>query len=220
MNLSSKENPIDYNSYSYLQKRWFSYWYQIKEVHACKDVKTILEIGPGNNIVSNILKNMGYDVKTADNDPIIPSDYTLDIRDISDTIKTQFDLIMCCQILEHIPFQDIPNVLRNLRKLSRKYLLITLPYTSIGTFKPYINIKLLPFLQPIRWIKFFDLFPKEHKLNRSGGHYWEIGKKDYPIRRIIHTLSESGWIIKKHEPIFENPYHYLFMCERKDDANT
>lgn len=213
----SPNNPkTEYDSFEYLRKRWFSYWYQIKEVYACKGIRTILEVGPGNRIVTDVLIKMGYDVKTVDNDPNVLSDYHVDIRTITDKIKMRFDLVLCCQVLEHIPFEDIFQVLRNFQNIANNYLVVTLPYTSLGTFKPYMDVKLLPFLGSIRWIRVFDMLPQKQLLARPGGHYWEIGKKGYPLVRILTLLRQSGWRVTKHYLIFENPYHYMFVCERLD----
>lgn len=204
-----------YHTFSYLQKRWFSYWYQIKEVHELSNAHTVLEIGPGNMIVTHVLRKMGYEVTTADLDPNVRADINADVRTITSATQQTYDVILCCQILEHIPFEDFSRTVRNLSTLSKHALIITLPYTSLGTFKPFVHLKLLPFLTSLRWMRFYNLFPKTHLLNRHGGHYWEIGKKTYPLSRIMDTIEQSGWNIKKHYPIFENPYHYLFVCEKQ-----
>lgn len=210
------EEGVDYNSIKYLSKeRWFSYWYQFFEVTDQDHVSSVLEIGPGNNIVTNVLRQMGYQVKTADCDETLAPDYIIDIKYLTSSVQEKFDLILCCEMLEHIPFEDLGKTLTDFASLSEKYLIITLPYTSHGTFTPRFFIKVFPFLKPFIWIKKIVLFPKEHSLNRQGGHFWEIGKKGYPLSRIINELEQHSWNVVRHYPLFENPYHYLFVCEKK-----
>lgn len=213
----NEQQLVDYTSIQYLYKgRWISYWYQIFEVTSCRPVHTILEVGPGNMIVTNVLRHMGYMVKTIDEDARVSPDYETDIRNLASYVKERFDLIVCCQTLEHIPFDDVRNILKEFWKTSKLFLIVTLPYTSLGVFKPHLVIKLLPFLKPFRWIKIFDVFPKTHHLNRPGGHHWEIGKKGYPLKKILRIFAETGWRIEKHYPIFENPYHYMIVCRKNE----
>lgn len=202
-----------YFTMNYLYKgRWISYWYQLKEITNLKGVKSILDIGPGNKIVSNILLQMGYNIKTLDIDSQTEPDIVADIKNIQEFVKDKFDLIICCQVLEHLPYSDFTLILKNLYQLTKKYLILTLPYTSKGTFKLYYECKILPFIKPVSWIEIFNFFPKKHIFN--GQHYWEIGKKGYQLKRILTDINENGFKIITNYPIFENPYHYLIIAEK------
>lgn len=210
-----QNEDVDYQSSTYLSKsRWISYWYQINEAHQTSTGASVLEIGPGNNLVTNVLRGMGHQVKTADVDEKTKPDYLTDIRHLSDTVREQFDTVLCCEILEHIPFKDFVIVLRDLLKVSRTHLVVTLPYTTKGTFTPYFVIKFLPYMKPISWLHIFPLFTHAHLPTHPHGHQWEIGKQDYPLKKIQACFKAAGWSIKKQYPIFENPYHYLFVCEK------
>jgi hypothetical protein len=205
-----------YTSMSYLSKaRWNSYWYQIKEMAGLEGVNRVLEVGIGNAIVSSVLTDMGYDVETLDEDTQTKPDYVCDIRSIPQTVHESFDAVLCCQTLEHIPYKDVPGVLTDFHQVSNKYLVMTLPYTSLGTYKPRIFFNLFPFLPAFQWINCFDVFPKEHPGLLPGGHYWEIGKKDYKLEVILKLFAKTGWLVTKHYPIFENPYHYMIVCQKK-----
>ena len=56
-------------------------------------------------------------------------------------------------------------------------------------------------------------FQKKHSFN--GEHYWEIGKRGYPARRIRAVLVRYGAIRKEFVP-FENQYHHFFVIEKSD----
>lgn len=202
-------------SMNYLYKgRWNSYWYQIKELSSLEGVKSILEIGPGNKIVYNVLAGMGYEVKSMDVDEQIKPDFIADIMTLPDLPKNRFDLVLCAEVLEHLPYLNFPRALGNLYQLTKRYLVITLPYTSKGTFKPYLKINLIPFLRPISWLKIFNLFPREHIV--GGEHCWEIGKRGYKLGEILEDIRKSGFKIIRRYPIFENPYHYMIVCEKRE----
>lgn len=203
----------NYFTMDYLSRgRWISYWYQLKEVTSLADVKSILEIGPGNKIVSRILSKIGYKVKIMDLDANANPDFVQDIRNLENVPLNSFDLILCCQVLEHIPHADFCRALKNLQNLSKRYLIISLPYTSRGTFKPYLKLKVIPFLKPVSWIRIFNIFPQQHSFH--GQHYWEIGKRGYKLKKILEDISNCGFKIRRHYPIFENPYHYMIICEK------
>ncbi len=202
-----------YLTSSYLNKRrWISYWYQIQEISSLQGVHSILEIGPGNKIVADTFCKMGYYVKTLDQDPQTQPDFVADIRNKQRFPKEDFDLILCCQVLEHLPFSNFVPILKNLYALTQKYLLLSLPYTSYGTFKPFLHVHLLPFLKPISWAAIFNLFPRSHIFNSQ--HCWEIGKKGYSLKKIFKDIEQGGFKIVKKYPIPENPYHYMIVCKK------
>ncbi|MDP2918242.1 MAG: methyltransferase domain-containing protein [bacterium] len=197
----------------YLNKRrWISYWHQIDEASALKNIHSILEVGPGNKIVADTLAKMGYAIQTLDNDPRSQPDFIGQIEKVKTLPDQKFDLVLASEVLEHIPYAEFPSALRNLRRLTKKYLLLTLPYTSRGTFKPYFHAHLWPFHKPISWSKIFNLFPRPHIFNNQ--HYWEIGKRGYPLKKVLQTIRNNNFTIIKHYPIPENLYHYLILCKR------
>ncbi len=205
----------NYTSIAYLSKqRWNSYWYQLYEVTQIPRVKTILEVGIGNTIVSSVLRQMGYVVETLDADANTHPTYVSDVRALTQTVQTTVDLVMCCQTLEHIPYKDVPQVLQNFRQVSNEHLIVTLPYSSIGSYKPRLLLKMLPYIKEFRWLGCFNLFPQPHPYTNPGGHYWEIGKKGYRLNDVLDLFPTNGWAIVKHYPLFENPYHYMIVCKK------
>jgi len=192
----------------YLHKnRWISYWYQFKEAVSLGG-KAILEVGPGNGIVANLLKNNGMDVKTVDSDRGNNPDYAEDISGNLSINENCFDTVLCCEVLEHLPYSKFSSALKNMWKISRKNVIITLPYTSKGTIRIRIHIP----LTSMSYLKLFTPFPQKHIV--EGEHYWEIGKEGYPLSRILGDIEVSGFKIKNHYPIYENPYHYMIICEK------
>ena len=72
-------------------KRWLSYWHQINEVLELNP-KNVLEIGVGNQIVSDCLKKQGLAVKALDIDKKLKPDLVADVNQMPLT-DNSFDLI-------------------------------------------------------------------------------------------------------------------------------
>ena len=192
-----------FSKYDY-KDRWISYWHQIDEVLKFEP-KTVLEIGIGNKTVTDYLKKQGIEVKTLD----ISKDFNPDF--IANVIKmplkdNSFDVILCAEILEHLPFDSFEKALLELKRVSRKYIVLSLPH-----FGPPIKFSFkIPFFKEIK-IAFKIPYPKKHKFH--GEHYWEIGKKDYPSSRIRKIIKKHFKIKKEFIP-FENQYHHFYILEK------
>lgn len=188
--------------------RFVSYFYQIDSVSRLNP-GNILEIGVGNGTVANYLKQNGFGVKTCDIDPDLKPDYVADIRKLP-LRDNDFDLVLACEILEHIPFEDVGAALEELRRVAKKHVVISLPYTSpyfecITKFtglnrlfgKDFLHfIFRIPFLQP----------------KYSPEHYWEMDGKNYPASKIRNLFKGKFKIIREVSPILVR--HYFFVLEK------
>lgn len=201
-----------YTTKRYLSKeRWFSYWYQINEIFKLRP-KSILELGPGNGVVTDLVKKMGIAIKTFDNDPENHPDYLGDISRLKKYSVSKSDLIIACQIFEHISYHDFLNNIEALREYSNQYALISLPYTKKGTIKISISLILEPLIQKLSWIKILTYRPAVWKYN--GIHHWEIGARGLTLKNVLTAITQRGWNILRHYPLRENPYHYFIICEK------
>ena len=198
----------DYLTPQYLNyQRWQSLWHQLDLTRQCSP-KTILEIGPGSYLLTHILKESGYRVTTFDNDPGTKPDKAGDIRKLSFQ-KNRFDLVICCQVLEHLPFKNFLPLLKKLKKTTKKHLIISLPEDSLSSLQ--FALKLIPFIPLVK--KIVNL-PRQKPLPKGGPHHWEINRPNYPLKKIIRTIEKSGFQIKKSFLVFENPYHRFFLLQK------
>lgn len=195
----------DFSHFKYdYQSRWMSYWYQINTVLELKP-KNVLEIGVGNKTVSNYLKNQGLEITTLDIDEKLKPDIVGDILKIP-LGDDSFDVVLCAEVLEHIPFEDFEKGLIELRRVTRKYVVLSLPH-----FGPPIKLSFkAPLIKEVK-VAFKIPLPIKHKLD--GGHYWEIGKKIYPLAKIKKIIKQYFKITKEFIP-FENQYHHFFILEK------
>ncbi|MBI4058327.1 class I SAM-dependent methyltransferase [Candidatus Gottesmanbacteria bacterium] len=198
-------DPRVYRTLDYIDKpRWNSYWQQMYEVNRTKP-KKVLEIGIGNSIVAMILHQLGFDLTTVDFDNRLHPDFVADIRQLPFSDNT-FDTVLCAEVLEHIPFSDFSAALKELHRVTKKYVIMTVPHDYLTYF--YISFKLIPYVRPL---SLFLTVPRAQKHAFDGQHYWEIGKRGYSLKRINQAISHAGLLIDKTYTMLENPNHRFFI---------
>ena len=202
MNGISKEK-YGFSKYDH-KNRWISYWHQIDEVLELKP-QSVLEIGVGNKVVSNYLKDQGVKVVTLDIDPNLKPDVTASAVKMP-LDSDSFDVVLCAEALEHLPFEQFEESLKELKRVSKKNIVLSLPHFGHSlkfSFK-------IPFIKEKK-ISVRLAFPIKHEFN--GEHYWEIGKRGYPPKKIRNILRKYFKIRKEFIP-FENQYHHFFVLEK------
>ncbi|MFC1791127.1 methyltransferase domain-containing protein [Gemmatimonadota bacterium] len=203
---------VDSSHYSYasyeVKSRFASYWHQIDEILRLNPQNT-LEVGVGSSFVSTYLKSLGLKVATYDIDPALAPDVvgsveTLPFQDAA------FDVVAAFQVLEHLPFERLPGILREFSRVSRSHLVLSLPDRRrfarfLVDFYPLVR-KEISFPIP-------QLHPKEHRFD--GEHFWELGKKGYPISALEASFSDSGWVLSREYRVPEKPFHHFFVLKRR-----
>ena len=189
------------------KERFCSYWHQIDEVLQLRASK-VLEVGVGNSFVNRYLKGVGTNVITLD--------IAYDLRpDVSGTVLTlpfrsdSFDAVTCYQVLEHLPYKDFSESLKELARVSQRHVIISLPDVTT-VYKVYIE---LPRIKPIKKL-IHHPFPRATTQVYNGAHYWEIGKNQYPLERIVRDIENSNLNITKTYRVFEFYYHRFFILSK------
>ncbi|MDQ8183728.1 class I SAM-dependent methyltransferase [Pelagicoccus sp. SDUM812005] len=193
---------------SYLaSRRIFSYAHQLSVISQY-DADSILEIGPGPGLVTQALRLEKYRVTTVDVQPELNPDIAASVLNLP-LDDSSFDLGLCCQVLEHLPFQKFTDALSELHRVTRCGLVLSLPDSSrsfslsgqipfFGRFSFQVAIPTIP---P-------PPFP-ESKLE-SMGHYWEIGFKGTTLSSVKQAITSSGFRIKRSWRVNELPWHRFF----------
>lgn len=197
--------------------RFISYFYQVHTAQEySKKGEKILEIGKGSGFFADYLKKLGCDVTTCDFDKNLSPDIVADIRSLP--IKdASFYLVTAFEVLEHIPYEDLPKALSELKRVSKKYVVISLPYRSTGwewvlKFPGIRTIFKKPFLS------FFLRLPLRFGgIEVSGQHYWEIDFWKYSLGKIRKLLEGNFRILKEIRPVLSH-YHLFFVLEKKDSS--
>lgn len=192
--------------------RWESYWTQIDEVLKTNP-KKILEVGRGSGLVNFTLNNFGTSAKTLDIDPGVRPDFIGDVRKIP-LKDNSFDTVLCSQVLEHLPFEDFGVSLRELKRVAKNYIVLSLPEPYTTYF--YLAFKLIPFYPKTTHLiktKLFPIFSPNFASNHS--HKWEIGRLGVNYQMVTTEIRNNGLTIVKSFCPPGNLYHRFFVLQKK-----
>lgn len=192
---------INYNN----KETWINFWYQVSLVLK-NNPQTVLEIGPGNKIVTDILKKEGIDVKTVDIDPDLEPDYVSSVDSLPFD-DDSFDLVLCSEVLEHLPYKLFQRSLKELKRVARNNVILCLPNAG-GVF--LLQFK-LPLIKKITLFFKLPFFWKKHKFN--GQHYWETGKQGFGLFKIKKDIQSAGFKIVDIKIHHDDPAHCFFILE-------
>lgn len=197
-------NNINYSFKKYVYpERWVSYWHQIDEVLKLTP-KNLLIIGSGDAMVSEVLKKYIKQVKTFDIESELEPNIIGSVDDIA-LPNNSFDVVLCCEVLEHLPFEKFEKCLKEIKRIAKKDVVLSLPH-----FGPPIKFSFkIPFIKEIK-IAFKVPYFIKHKPNE---HCWEIGKRGYSSRKIRQVIKKYFRIKKEFIP-FENQYHHFYVLEK------
>jgi SAM-dependent methyltransferase len=187
--------------------RWISYWYQIRKVLECNP-KNVLEIGPGNKSVTNALRKAGVEVTAVDIASDLQPDVIASVLELP-FAKNSFDVVLCAEVLEHLPFGEFSKALIEIHRISGRFAIVSLPHAGY-VFSLEFKI---PLLRKIELIWKLPFFWKIHVFN--GEHHWELGKRGYPVRRIKQIIVANGFGIRESGLHTDDPAHYFFVLEKQ-----
>ena len=202
-----------------------SYLFQMQMIKKLK-INSILEVGPGEGFCAINLSRAGYDYETLDYKALdvygFKLTYEQSLLDFdSENHPKKYDLTCAFQVLEHFEYDKFKANIKKLSDISKKYVFISLPYSCIG-FSFNLRLQISQILSLNKKIQFYIPTFKNNRKYREeyiknypfAIHYWEIGRKNFPLRKIINDLESLNLsIVKKiHGP---NPFHYFILCEKK-----
>lgn len=210
LKMKSQVEKNAYNFQSYCTKdRWCSYWYQINEVLILNPA-SVLEIGVGDKVLSSYLReHTNIEYKSMDLAADLSPDFLGSVDNMSNISDKSFDLVCAFEVLEHLPFEKFSQALSELKRVSRGWVIISLPHWG-RHFSLEIRI---PYFKKLHW-QFKVSFPKiRHEF--KGQHYWEIGKAEYGLKKIKQKIKNIGLEIVGDYVVFDSPYHHFFVLKTK-----
>ena len=144
MNKQVEKKHYDFNRYSYVG-RWASYYYQLCEVISLKP-NSILEIGVGDQVFCSYIKNnTNILYKNLDIAEDLGPDIVASVTDIPLDSKS-FDVVCAFEVLEHIPFELLDTALGEMSRVSKKYVLVSLPHFG-PAFLFMLKVPLMPLIR-------------------------------------------------------------------------
>lgn len=182
--------------------RFLSYWKQIELVMKRKP-KKILYVGVGTGFMPDYLKKCGYVVETADVDAQLKPDYVIEIGKLS-SLGKKYDLVMVCEVLEHIPLSDVPRALENIAAVARACI-ISVPENRS---KLWFSFK-IPLIPEQKLFIPLPFFPSKVT---NIYHYWELNPKTQ--KQLENAFLASGWRVCARERVVKLTSHMFYELER------
>ena len=210
-----------------LQDRWLSYYYQIKEATSLMEgeiCQSYLIIGAGDSIVPDVIKRVvlntigGVDeeqilVDTFDFDSSLLPTYEGDLREIARIVKKKYDCIICCQVLEHLPYDQFEGILRQLKGICNRRFILSLPQHRlpfvIDVETPWFRKALRCYIEK-SWVK---------SIPWNGQHYWEVGIRGHRRRDIVEVVSKY-FDVERRYVAFGNSYHFFVISKKREDRKV
>jgi len=208
----------------YSEKRIIHQWMQVHLLGALP-VERVLEIGPYLGLVTAMLENAGYRTTTLDLEETpraglpSPASKTLlgDIRRLDRNMVSgaEFDAILCCETLEHIPYGQVGGVLERMASTGIRYLVLSVPYMgSQLTFEIYLNrylVRKYTSLKKFMGLKRFavpgDDVPWEP-------HKWEIGYRNFSLTGLRSLVEENYRVLRTD--FTSGCRSVFFVCENRN----
>lgn len=135
----------------------------------CAKNQSILEIGVGTSLLSDLLKRRGWNIRTLDIDEKKTPDYCSDALSF-DYSSEGVEVVIAFEIFEHIPFTTFEKVIRKLREGGVKEVYFSLPWNKKRLIEFWVKFPKLPSF------RFWLGLPIGKVLTTN--HFWELSKVD------------------------------------------
>lgn len=200
---SNLDRAIYFSDGYFSPKQWMSFRSQIEGVRICNP-HTVLEIGVGSGFVTTILRKCGYSVTTIDINPGLEPDYVGSITELNNIFSDKsFDVVLCAEVMEHLPFSLFETCINNIAKVSRSGAVVTLPSAMRQIISIYGHI-------PKKDISLYWALGKR-KIPRE--HHWEVDNSKQTELKNISKIMQKYFLINETKRVEGNPYHMRFLLK-------
>lgn len=193
------------------KERLASYWHQVDEVTKLRPAD-VLCIGPGNFLVPDWLSQLGINVMNLE---LISSPLAHLRGDVSRLPfkDGSFDVVLCAQVLEHVPWERFGDSLREIRRVGVVGAVVTLPRSG----RPFRMELDLGFTYPRR-----ATFPlpqlRPPSMRTPDEHYWEIDQPGQSLKSVEEQVEAAGFVIDHSYRVWEFEYHHVFSLRMDSTA--
>lgn len=203
------EIQVDASHYEWspyhVKGRWVSFWHQVDEV-ITTGAATCLEIGTGSGVVSDALRRFGVAVTTVDIDPALGVDRVGDVRSLP-AADGEFDTVLCSQVLEHLPWEDVPQAVAELRRVCRTHAIVSLPQS--GT-----DLALDVAVPKLGRLARRERLPARKPWQFDGQHYWQVLSPGTGRREVRGVLGH-GFEIEREYTVPEFTFHRFYVLAKR-----
>lgn len=127
-----------------------------------------------------------------DFDASLEPDIVGDICKKVDLPDEKFETVVCCQVLEHIPFEGFELALKNISCICSNTFILSLPVRSLRFSLSYKLPKVKRNVINVIIPRFYEKNVPWH-----GQHFWEVGTRKKGIRD-INAILDKYFVIEKN----------------------
>ena len=197
-----------YNPASYLApSRLASIGHQVSYLHRYFPDSSVLEVGVGSGMATDLARRMGHRVSTLDVDAKLFPTILASVTEIP-VEEGAFDAFSCCQVLEHLRWEDAQRAISELRRIAALGGVISVP-----TSRPRVGIRVFPYSGSFATLMLPNLWPRRWHINCPEEHQWELGL-GVSVGRFRRAIRGAGFRIDEERQPIENPYHHFFVVTR------
>lgn len=183
---------------------WHRYFFILKELVRLAP-KRVLEIGPGEGTLKRVYEPFAGEYATMDVNARLTPTFQGDVRNHLKEAEGRFDAVVAADILEHIPFGDVPRALRNINSyLARDgHGLITIPHRAWFVFGLTWLWNYRPFLWrfPEGTRKLYHRLRGRKTLPIDPEHQWEIGDGRHTAKDVERLMREAGFVVESRRAL-------------------
>lgn len=182
------------------------------QVRLCLEVKPsrVLIVGKGDGIVQKILEVCRVEVRTLDIEETVRPDVVASVLEMP-VADGAFDAVLCCQVLEHLPFSSFDTAVRELARTCRRRVVLSVPdQRRYAAMALTLGARTLGFGLSLGASRRRGLAKARYE---EMGHHWEIGVNGVGARSVIASLESvfAGVTKVRNKDL---PWHTFFICEK------
>jgi ubiquinone/menaquinone biosynthesis C-methylase UbiE len=164
-----------------------------------------LEVGPGPGLLTSLLRQFGKTVFTLDYDHSLKPDIVASVLNIP-CPADHVDVTCAFQILEHLPFAEVTQALTEMRRVSRKLVIFSVPdHAGLRKTRFGVKIRILG-----RELNYENTKPIFSGITNPREHRWEIGCNEIGTSDIMNAIDDAQLRCMKH--FIPYSYFHFFVC--------
>ena len=181
---------------------------------------SVLIIGPGQGLDTEVLKWRGCRVTTFDIDETFRPDVIGSCHEMSMFGNAQFDVVIASHVLEHLPLPYLDLALAEIARVGR-HAIFYLPVAGRHTL-----LRFVPGFKGIDWALVFDackFWERPDGVSAkycAGQHYWEIGYRGFRLNDLRERFSPRFDLLDSYRNKDWLPSHNFVLRSRLNQAQV
>lgn len=190
-------------------------YYQFRDLQSCGDVRSVLIVGPGQGLDTQVLKWRGYQVTTFDIDSTFRPDVMGSVHDMPMFPDGRFDAVIASHVLEHLAVPYLDAALKEIARVGN-HALIYLPVAG-----RHAQARVSPGFKGIDLSWIVDLYNYFHRPDGvtprycGGQHFWEVGMRGFRAKDVAKRMSQWFEVIAAYRNRDWNPSFNFVLKSRR-----